>query len=130
MFIEAPQQLVLDPESTTDEVLALLERGLERIRKGWCQGSLHYDGTYCTVGAIVWDDKRIGFNDDGDEVAFVDGGENGRAISYIGMAANHDPNDLTGWNDNPIRRKEDVVAVFEMAVHARRGDLGPKGGGA
>ncbi len=89
--------------------LEVLKRGLERVRKGWCQ---HYyaktaDGhgtgvlnpeacSWCAVGAVnVNDEART------------------ELMETLGFAP-HPPVGI--WNDAPERTQADVIALFERTI--------------
>ncbi len=89
--------------------LEVLKRGLERVRKGWCQhcyaktaaghgtGVLSPDAcSWCAVGAVnVNDEART------------------ELMETLGFAP-HPPVGI--WNDDPSRTQADVIDLFERTI--------------
>lgn len=75
--------------------------------KGWCQSELHNDsGAHCAAGALMAVTDGIG----------VLGGPNYQSsrdfLSFYTEAGWI----LSLWNDNPLRTKEDVLELFDIAT--------------
>jgi len=101
-----------------------LERGLERIRRGWCQGALSRDAngidccdiqetgppmSWCMIGAVAGqvNECSILFHKAIDEI-FAD--------ECLGG--------IDSWNDEPGRTQSEVIAVFERAIELAREEAG------
>jgi hypothetical protein len=86
-----------------------LLKAAQYIREhGWCQHRMEdTDGRVCLVGAIK---RTLGMSLD----SLVFGIEFNKMDTFIG------DKDLGGWNDNPSRTKEEVIAALEGA--AKRGE--------
>jgi len=124
VFIESNPPTVIEP-TIEDPVLDLLEFALERVRNGWCQGTMvSDDGEFCTVGAVLCDSTFLFAPDEHDPWANATDDEL-KALHLVADAAGIATDDLMEWNDAPHREQYQVVRVFERAAEDRR----PKGGG-
>jgi hypothetical protein len=99
-----------------------LERGLERIKRGWCQGSYarKSDGTktvpwsdeaceWCTASSLVMSSYFPEKDDYGPALRLVC---DVAKVDYVG--------NIEHWNDEPGRTKAEVIAVFEGAIELAR----------
>lgn len=95
------------PKMTTLEILI---RGKERIKDGWCQGSLWTDtegvdcdlnraACYCALGAIT----EVEVDSEHDAYCILVGQLGGDRLS--------------DWNDDPDRTKQEVLDLFTRAIH-------------
>ncbi len=99
------------PAVETDELLNTLLKGRARIVGGWCKGAYNAGGdAYCMHGAVAGDERLYE-----------------RARDFL---AEHLPSSVERFclpcmrfNDAPDTTKEDVVAVFDRAIAARRKEL-------
>ena len=89
--------------STLDDLRA----ARELVRKGWTQGRLHRTrafrrDAYCVLGAL----KEA-----------TDCYPLPLSLAMSAVHAQIGPN-IAGWNDNPRRRKSDVLFIFDQAIEA------------
>jgi len=116
-----------------ENVAGRLRAAAERIRRGWVQGSLYYDGRVCAVGAIVDADQRLC-----DVFNFTDlPADLQLAIREVARllklphsnASRTSVASITTWNDADGQTAENVAAsleyaalLFEQEQAQRRGD--------
>lgn len=100
-----------------DEVLALLEDGLAKVRGGWCQNTpytltaKHRPQSFCTlsaIGAFEWG------------ISVYTEPASDLLVNAAGVASD---NKLIWWNDDPDRTQADVIALYEKAILVRQEEL-------
>lgn len=93
-------------------VSEVLDRAADVLEEdGWCQYSMHDElGRYCALGAI----KAVTPDPD----AFAERGYATRALrDYLSPTR---PFQISKWNDNPDRTKEEVIDALQQAARLVR----------
>lgn len=88
----------------------ILKGALAKIKRGWCQGRTYKPGRnpeYCVFGAI-YSCSHTGLSGGYDLAA--------DAAERTFYEANKINISIALWNDNPYRKKSDVVAAFKKAI--------------
>jgi hypothetical protein len=125
MPFDATPLLPTSPDlPTIDPVVRLLEKGLARIERGWCQGASAKDErgqtplpgkpavAFCAVGAILYDNSISRYNEP--------------AFRYLVRAINpnyHTAMTIPVWNDFPHRTQDDVIRVFRRAIKIAKAEV-------
>jgi len=102
----------LPRDTDTDSDLVMLIQARECLRQGWCQGQSKRGDTYCMMGAVA---RVTGATN-------LSKGQPFRLLSLLGREINPQycgtgiGTLLAAYNDNKIRRKEDVLGIFDKAI--------------
>jgi hypothetical protein len=112
------------PLPAVNPVVELLEAGLARIEKGWCQGANGRDGygnivggpylrmavSFCAGGAVSCDRKNTHSN---------------VAINYLWRTISLDQPgiNIPTWNDYPGRTKDDVIRLYQRAIEIAKAEV-------
>lgn len=92
-----------DGTQTINPVIGTLQRGRDRVQRGWCQGYgrlIEKSGrSYCAIGAISREDAA----DHGIKLLT-------RALGVQKIY------DITKWNDQEWRTQADVIALYDRAI--------------
>jgi hypothetical protein len=105
------------------EVLEVLQAAKAKIEKGWCRGAPWHatkDGFgYCVIGAI-----ECALSDSPLKMTRLPNRLRDRAHNTF-REANSIPRsvlvqrpdqDITSWNDHPLRKREQVIEAFDKAI--------------
>lgn len=92
-------------------LLQILEQGLARLQQGWTQ-----------KGWAEKADGNVTYTADPLAVAWCAGGA--VSVNFTALAAlnetlmleGHPPTRIVGWNQQPERTKEDVIALYERTI--------------
>lgn len=111
---------VLPAEPEPDELLAILRGGRDAVRRGWCQKALRDEvGNVCALGGLlrtlggeVWRGGHVS----GARDAMGDAMDKLEAQIPGGI-------DIVRFNNAPGTTQADVLAVFDRAIEARKGEL-------
>lgn len=93
--------------------------GRERIKRGWCKGRYHRDSeegqalSYCMLGSILNEATILDQTTRRAGVALLD------VIDSLYGKLVYD--DIVAFNDDPKRRKVDIINVFNIAIRNLRG---------
>lgn len=108
--------------SINTNALTTIERlttGRERIKRGWCRGRYHRDSeegqvlSYCILGSILSETGILDQTTRRAGLALLD------VVDSIYGKLVYD--DLVEFNDDPKRKKSDIIIVFNIAIRNLRG---------
>lgn len=81
-------------------LVKILQKGKERLEKGWCQGRVKIGNSYCLMGA-TWEGVDIGMG-------------YWKIDTYLSQATGSAG--VTMWNDTKGRTQKEVVAAMDKAI--------------
>lgn len=115
----APPDMVVDPEAKD-----ILRRAYELVKRpwGWTRGKYKKQqfgkDSYCVLGAIgtAWDGDPYAIRSSSYHANDSRGAEYRAAEYFAKIIGKNTPMAVIGWNDDPMRRKAHVLAVFEELI--------------
>lgn len=115
--------VVAPPRTKPDKTLAALRKAhLRLVTRGWIQGTIRDVNGFCLLGAVA-----ITVRPDGTESMMTQTMSVNIALGYLAEEILCEPNEITSWNDDPDRTKDEVIAKLEAAITRRRADLAEGG---
>ena len=115
--------VVAPPRTKPDKTLAALRKAhLRLVTRGWIQGTVRDVNGFCLLGAVA-----LTARPDGSECMMTQATGVNLALGYLAEEIGGEPNDITSWNDDPDRTKDEVIAKLEAAIARRRADLAGRG---
>ena len=92
-----------DEVQTVADVTLRLIDARQKLQDGWCQGLYKRGDSYCMLGAV----------------GFLTGPAAPANVSYLALdyiAKEIDTTSVSGWNDDPDRKHEEVLSVMDQAI--------------
>ena len=113
-----------DPQTYTDEILQTLIKADELLSgpEKWCKGVYHYNGRFCALGAITEVSNAWLYSDRRERISC----RRANAADQRLWAALPSPIHyiaVCDYNDEPETTFEDIKALFQKAIAARRAEL-------